>query len=73
MTSAPVFRLGRIAIPAFGPSALASVGQGAVLPVVALRTRELGASAGVAAFAVDLVSVGTLATSLPVGSLVARG
>jgi MFS family permease len=71
MTSARV-ELRRIAVPAFGPSVLAAVGQGAVLPVVALRARELGASVGVAAFAVALVSVGTLAMSLPAGSLVAR-
>lgn len=71
MTSAGI-ELRRIAIPAFGPSVLAAVGQGAVLPVVALRARELGASVGVAAFAVALVSVGTLAMSLPAGSLVAR-
>lgn len=72
MTTSEAFRLRSIAIPAFGPSVLASVGQGAVIPVVALRARELGASVGVAAFAVALVSVGTLATSLPAGSLVAR-
>jgi MFS family permease len=69
---AAVLDLRRIAVPAFGPSVLAAVGQGAVLPVVALRARELGASVGVAAFAVALISVGTLVAALPAGSLVAR-
>lgn len=65
-------QLRSIALPAFGPSLIASLGQGAVLPVVALRARDLGASVGGAAFLVALISVGTLAAALPSGSLVAR-
>ncbi len=66
------FRLSRIAVPAFGPTILAATGQGAVLPVVALRARELGASIGVAAFAVALLGLGQLAAALPAGALVSR-
>ena len=66
------FRLSRIAIPAFGPTVLASLGHGAVLPVLALSARELGASVGVAALTVALLGVGQLVGALPSGSLAAR-
>ena len=39
-------RCGASPCPAFGPSAIWSVGAGAVLPVVALSARDLGASVG---------------------------
>lgn len=70
-TEAP-FSLRRIALPAFGPTVLAALGQGAVLPVIALRARELGASVGVAAFVVALIGLGQLAAALPAGALVSR-
>ncbi|HEY7719573.1 MAG TPA: MFS transporter, partial [Pedococcus sp.] len=66
------FRLSRIALPAYGPTALASLGHGAVLPVLALSARELGASVGVAALTVALLGIGQLAASLPSGALAAR-
>jgi MFS family permease len=70
-TEAP-FSLRAIAVPAFGPTVLAALGQGAVLPVVALRARELGASVGVAAFMVGLVGIGQLCAALPAGAVVSR-
>jgi MFS family permease len=70
-TEAP-FSLRRIALPAFGPTVLAALGQGAVLPVLALRARELGGSVGVAAFIVALIGIGQLAAALPAGALVSR-
>jgi MFS family permease len=66
------FRLSRVAVPAFGPTVLASLGHGAVLPVLALSARELGASVGVAALTVALLGVGQLAGALPSGALAAR-
>ena len=66
------FRLSRIALPAFGPTVLASLGHGAVLPVLALSARELGASVGIAALTVALLGVGQLAGALPSGALAAR-
>jgi len=66
------FSLRRIAVPAFGPSALASVGMGAVTPVIALSARSLGATVGVAALVVAVSSLAELAVALPAGSLVAR-
>lgn len=66
------FSLRAIALPAFGPTVVLAVGQGAMLPVLALRARELGASVGMAAFVVALVGLGQFAAALPAGSLVSR-
>nr|WP_260173321.1 MFS transporter [Nocardioides albus] len=48
------------------------MGHGAVMPVLALQASDLGADASMAAFVVALLGIGSLATSLPAGSLVAR-
>jgi MFS family permease len=61
-----------IAIPAYGPTILVSIGQGATLPLVALSARDLGASVGVAAFVVALIGIGQLLGDLPAGALAAR-
>jgi len=66
------FSLRRIAVPAFGPSAIWSVGAGAVLPVVALSARGLGASVGLAALFVGLTTVSEFAAAVPAGMLVER-
>ncbi|NYG54505.1 MFS transporter [Nocardioides perillae] len=74
MTSAPPepFRLRSVALAAYGPSVAASVGHGAVLPVLALHARDLGASVAGAGLVVALLGLGAFATSLPAGALVAR-
>ena len=61
-----------LAVPAYGPTILVSVGQGATLPLVALSARDLGASLGVAAFVVALIGIGQLLGDLPAGALAAR-
>ncbi len=61
-----------IAVAAYGPTILSSVGTGAVLPVLALTARDLGASVGAAAVVVALLGVGMLAGDLPAGALAAR-
>ncbi len=66
------FSLRRIAVPAFGPTALWSVGIGAVLPVVALSARDLGASVPVAALFVGLGTVSELVSAVPAGVAVDR-
>lgn len=66
------FSLWRIGVPAFGPTVLNAVGQGAVLPVIALSARGLGASVGFAAFLVGVLGIGQFAGSLPAGALVVR-
>ena len=66
------FSLRRIAVPAFGPSAIWSIGAGAVLPVVALSARGLGASVGLAALFVGITTVSEFAAAVPAGVLVER-
>ncbi|MEU0315643.1 MFS transporter [Nocardioides sp. NPDC006273] len=66
------FRFRDIAVVAYAPSIVSAMGHGAVMPVLALRATDLGADASMAAFVVALLGIGSLATSLPAGSLVAR-
>lgn len=66
------FRLRDVALAAYGPSVVSSVGHGAVMPVLALRARDLGADVSTAALVVGLLAVGMLLASLPAGALVAR-
>jgi MFS family permease len=61
-----------IVITAYGPTLLVSIGQGAILPLVALSARALGASVATAAFIVALIGIGQLAGDLPAGALAAR-
>jgi len=61
-----------IVIPAYGPTTLVSIGQGAILPLVALSARDLGAGVGTAALVVGLIGVGNLLGDLPAGALAAR-
>jgi MFS family permease len=63
--SLPPFSLRSIAVPAFGPALLFCIGEGAVLPVVALSARELGASVAVAALIVTLLGLGSWFFNLP--------
>jgi MFS family permease len=66
------FRLRSIALAAYGPSIVSSTGHGAVMPILALRARELGADVSTAALVVGLLGVGMLLTSLPAGVVVSR-
>jgi MFS family permease len=66
------FSLRSIALPAFGPTAVWSIGVGATIPVVALSARGLGASIALAAAFVLIEGLSAFASSLPAGSLVAR-
>lgn len=66
------FRLRSIAVAAYGPAIVSATGYGAVMPVLALRARELGADVSTAAFMVSLLALGMLAFSLPAGALMAR-
>ena len=71
-TAEQPFRLRSIALAAFGPSIVSSMGHGAVMPILALRARELGADVSTAALVVGLLGVGMLLTSLPAGVVVSR-
>ena len=61
-----------IVITAYGPTLLVAVGQGAILPLVALSARALGASVATAAFVVALIGLGQLVGDLPAGALAAK-
>lgn len=56
----------------YGPTLLFAIGQGAVLPVIALSARDLGASVGVAGLVVALSGVGLIIGDLPAGALAER-
>ena len=66
------FRFSRIALAGYAPTLLYGVGEGAVLPVVALSARDLGASFSTAALIVTLLGLGSLAFSIPSSMVVNR-
>ncbi|MGX5714799.1 MFS transporter [Arthrobacter sp. MAHUQ-56] len=66
------FSLRKIAVAAFGPTLLFGIGQGAILPVVALSARELGASVAVAALIVTLIGMGSWFFNLPASLVTLR-
>ncbi len=66
------FSLRRIAVPAFGPSLLFGLGEGAILPVIPLSARELGASVPEAALIVALIGVGSLVSNIPASLITMR-
>jgi len=66
------FSLKRIAIAAFGPSVLFGVATGAMMPVIALRASEMGASAAQAGFTAALVGLGAILSNLPAAVMTAR-
>ena len=45
----------QVAVPVYGPTLLVSIGAGAILPLVALSARDLGASVGIAALVVAML------------------
>lgn len=71
-SSATTFSFRRIALPAFGPSLLFGLGEGAILPIVPLMARELGASVSMAAFVVTLIGVGSLLNNIPASVITMR-
>jgi MFS family permease len=70
--SPPPFSLRRIAVTGFGPSLLFGLGEGAILPVIPLSARELGASIPQAALVVTLIGVGSLVSNIPASVLTMR-
>lgn len=68
----PPVTLRSIAPSAFGPAILFGIGEGAILPVIAISAREHGASVGLAAFVVALIGLGQITGDLPAGALAAR-
>ena len=72
MSDPEAFSLRSIAVPVFGPSLLFGIGEGAILPVVALSVRDLGGSAALAALVVTLIGIGSLVSNLPASLITIR-
>ncbi len=74
MTDTPgqPFRIRSLSLPVYLPTFLFAVGQGAVIPIVPLFARELGASVAFAATIVTLRGLGILSFDVPAGMLVTR-
>ena len=66
------FSLRKIAVPAFGPSFLFGLGEGAILPVIALGVRDRGGSVALAALVVTLIGIGSLVSNLPASLITTR-
>ena len=66
------FSLTKIAVPAFGPSLLFGLGEGAILPIIPLSVRDLGGSVAVAALIVTLIGIGSLLSNLPASLITDR-
>ena len=71
-SSSDSFSLARIALPAFGPSLLFGLGEGAIYPILALSARDLGASSAQASLVVALIGVGSMLANLPAALLADR-
>jgi MFS family permease len=66
------FSLRGIAVPAYGPTIIAAVGSGAVIPIVTLSALDLGATQSVAALTAGLALIAELFFAVPAGALVHR-
>ncbi len=66
------FSFKQIAVAAYGPTALASIGYGAVIPLVALSAIDRGANPGTAALITGLLGIGQLLADLPAGWVAER-
>lgn len=70
--SADSFRVRSLAVSVYIPNALYAMGQGAVIPVIALLALDLGATPALAGVIVALKGLGTALFDAPAGVLVAR-
>ena len=66
------FSLRQIAFTAFGPSLLFGLGEGAILPVIPLTARAMGASVPVTALLVGLIGIGSLVSNIPASLITMR-
>ena len=66
------FSLRGIAVPAYGPTVIAAVGSGAIIPIITLSALDLGATQSVAALTAGLALIAELFFAVPAGALVHR-
>ncbi|GAA1791001.1 MFS transporter [Agromyces lapidis] len=71
-TATPSFSWRGIVLPAYLPTLLFSLGEGAIIPVIPVVATERGASLALAGLIAAMLMVGELAGDLPAGWLVAR-
>lgn len=72
MTDPERFSLRRIALAAFGPSVLYGLAEGAILPIIPLTARALGASVPTTALLIALIGIGSMLTNLPASMITVR-
>ncbi len=66
------FKLSSLTFSVYLPTILFSIGEGAVIPVIPLFAKHLGASVAAASLVVALRGIGQLVFDLPAGAFVAR-
>jgi MFS family permease len=72
MTTERPFSLRGVALAAFLPTLLFSIGEGAMIPLIPLVADSLGASLAFAGFIAAMVMVGELVGDIPSGAVVSR-
>ena len=70
--AAPLFSWRSIILPAYLPTFLFSLGEGAIIPVIPVVATDRGASLAIAGLIAAMLTVGQLIGDLPAGWLVAR-
>ncbi|WP_025157295.1 MFS transporter [Leifsonia aquatica] len=66
------FRFRSVALAAFLPTLLFSIGEGAIIPIIPIAAGNLGASLAMAGFIASMVMLGELAGDIPSGWVVSR-
>ena len=66
------FQMRSVALAAFLPTLLFSIGEGAIIPLIPIVANDLGASLAIAGFIAAMIMVGELAGDIPSGWVVAH-
>lgn len=66
------FRWSSIALPAFLPTLLFSIGEGAIIPIIPTVAHSMGATLAIAGLIAAMIMVGEVVGDIPSGWLVAR-
>ena len=72
MSTPEPFTFRSIALPAFLPTLLFSIGEGAIIPIIPIVADDLGASLAIAGLIAAMIMVGQLVGDIPSGWLVSR-
>ncbi len=71
-TEERAFSFRSVALAAFLPTLLFSVGEGAIIPIIPIAAHNLGASLALAGFIASMIMVGELVGDIPSGWVVSR-